>query len=124
MSNSNRPGASGETLGEEHLVVLGEATPPDTGSPGGERDFGDSAGYGGGGSTRDFHDVVGDSATPRVRPNPLDAVMARPPGRRARAGGGRRPDIGLAFMAGSALLTASLGVMLWRRAGAIRRRKS
>ena len=122
MSNSNRPGASGEALGEEHLLVLGEATPPGTGSPGGERDFGDSAGYGGGGSTRDFHDVVGERAARPSRPNPLDAVMTPRSGSRSRAGADRRPDIGLAFMAGSALLTATLGMMAWRRARAGRRR--
>ena len=36
------------------------------------RDFGDSAGYGSGGSTLDRRDVVGEEST---RPNPLDEVM-------------------------------------------------
>lgn len=41
----------------------------------GERDFGDSAGYGGGGSTRDYRDVLGSDADRPRRPNPLDEVM-------------------------------------------------
>ncbi len=40
-----------------------------------ERDFGDSAGYGGGGSTRDYQDVVGENPVTEGRPNPLDAVI-------------------------------------------------
>src|SRR5215210_2410210 len=40
------------------------------------RDFGDSAGYGTGGSARDYRDVLGEDAAGRLsRPNPLDAVM-------------------------------------------------
>lgn len=38
-----------------------------------ERDFGDSAGYGSGGSNLDYHEV-GDRDQVR-KPNPLDAVM-------------------------------------------------
>jgi NAD(P)-dependent dehydrogenase (short-subunit alcohol dehydrogenase family) len=54
--------------------------------PGG-RDFGDSAGYGSGGSTRDYREVVGDDPAIQGRPNPLDAIMstdAAPSGQRAR----------------------------------------
>jgi len=40
-----------------------------------ERDFGDSAGYGGGGSTRDYQEVVGENPVTEGRPNPLDAVI-------------------------------------------------
>jgi hypothetical protein len=40
-----------------------------------ERDFGDSAGYGGGGSAQDYRDVVGDDPGSTDRPNPLDKVM-------------------------------------------------
>jgi hypothetical protein len=115
MSNSNRPGTSGETVGEEHLLVLGEATPPDTGSPRAGRDFGDAAGYGGGLTL----DPVGAETAHQHQPSPLDAVTTSPSGvsrsdRHLRQGG-RRPDIGLAFMAGSALLTVSLGLLLLRR---------
>jgi hypothetical protein len=39
------------------------------------RDFGDSAGYGSGGSTRDYQEVVGENPVTARRPNPLDAVM-------------------------------------------------
>jgi hypothetical protein len=39
------------------------------------RDFGDSAGYGSGGSTRDYQDVVGENPVTAGRPNPLDAVI-------------------------------------------------
>ena len=41
----------------------------------GERDFGDSAGYGSGGSTRDYQEVVGENPVTAGRPNPLDAVI-------------------------------------------------
>jgi hypothetical protein len=46
------------------------------------RDFGDSAGYGSGGSTRDYQEVVGENPVTAGRPNPLDAVIppARPGG--------------------------------------------
>ena len=42
-----------------------------------ERDFGDSAGYGGGGSALDYDEVLGDDASRRDigRSNPLDAVV-------------------------------------------------
>lgn len=42
-----------------------------------ERDYGDSAGYGGGGSTLDYDELLGDESSPRDlgRPNPLDAVV-------------------------------------------------
>ena len=39
------------------------------------RDFGDSAGYGSGGSTRDYQEVVGENPVTAGRPNPLDAVI-------------------------------------------------
>src|SRR4051812_26362338 len=49
---------------------LGAASDP------GGRDFGDSAGYGSGGSAQDYRDVLGEDAAGRPsRPNPLDAVM-------------------------------------------------
>ena len=38
-----------------------------------KRDLGDSAGYGSGGSARDYHEVEGEDRV--KRPNPLDAVM-------------------------------------------------
>jgi hypothetical protein len=41
-----------------------------------ERDFGDSAGYGSGGSALDFHDVGDEDANPvKGKPNPLDDVI-------------------------------------------------
>jgi hypothetical protein len=43
------------------------------------RDFGDSAGYGSGGSTRDYHEVVGENPVTTGRPNPLDAVIPPEP---------------------------------------------
>ena len=39
---------------------------------------GDSAGYGSGGSTRDYQEVVGENPVTAGRPNPLDVVI--PPG--------------------------------------------
>ena len=59
-------------------------TPPGPASPGSivgraptrDRDFGDSAGYGAGGSALDFHDVGDEDADPvKGKRNPLDAVM-------------------------------------------------
>lgn len=82
-----------------------------------ERDFGDSAGYGGGGSTRDYRDVLGEDAAPR--PNPLDAVMTIPPqarrtgSRRSSARPERDPSADLVLAAG-AMLVASLGLLAWR----------
>jgi hypothetical protein len=43
------------------------------------RDFGDSAGYGTGGSTRDYREVVGEDPATDKRPNPLDAVIPPEP---------------------------------------------
>jgi hypothetical protein len=39
------------------------------------RDFGGSAGYGSGGFTRDYQEVVGENPVTAGRPNPLDAVI-------------------------------------------------
>jgi hypothetical protein len=48
------------------------------GSRGPERDFGDSAGYGTGGSALDFHDVGDEDGNPvKGKRNPLDQVMKR-----------------------------------------------
>jgi hypothetical protein len=83
-----------------------------------ERDYGDAAGYGTGGSTSDYRDVVGDEDANRPPgPNPLDAIMSAPGSSRQTNQWGRvnRPDIGLALMAASAAVTVSLGVLLWRR---------
>jgi hypothetical protein len=44
-------------------------------SQGEERDFGDSAGYGSGGSTLDRHDVGDVDPAEEGRPNPLDQVI-------------------------------------------------
>jgi len=43
------------------------------------RDFGDSAGYGSGGSTRDYQEVVGENPVTAGRPNPPDAVIPPEP---------------------------------------------
>ena len=43
------------------------------------RDFGDSAGYGSGGSTRDYQEVVGENPVTAGRSNPLDAVIPPEP---------------------------------------------
>jgi hypothetical protein len=48
----------------------------ENGSRGPERDFGDSAGYGTGGSALDFHDVGDEDGNPvKGKRNPLDQVM-------------------------------------------------
>jgi hypothetical protein len=49
-----------------------------TSDPGG-RDFGDSAGYGSGGSTRDYQEVVGENLVTAGRSNPLGAVIPPEP---------------------------------------------
>ena len=54
---------------------LGPTSDPDG------RDFGDSAGYGSGGSTRGYQDVVGENPVTAGRPNPLDAVIPTKPPR-------------------------------------------
>ncbi len=47
-----------------------------TGNRSDERDYGDSAGYGGGGSALDYDEVLGDENSRRdVGPNPLDKVV-------------------------------------------------
>jgi hypothetical protein len=74
-----------------------------------ERDFGDSAGYGGGGSARDYQDVVGEER--RIsRPNPLDAVIQAP---RDRSG-----DLGFlgAVALSLAVVAIPLGFYAWWRA--------
>ena len=44
-----------------------------------ERDFGDSAGYGSGGSSLDYQEVVGENPVTTGRPNPLDEVIPSEP---------------------------------------------
>ena len=47
-----------------------------TGNRSDERDYGDSAGYGGGGSALDYDEVLGDENSRRdIGPNPLDEVV-------------------------------------------------
>ncbi|MBQ0820369.1 hypothetical protein KBI52_09115 [Microvirga sp. HBU67558] len=74
--NANPPsaGKQGETAQTEGDVPnLGPTSDPDG------RDFGDSAGYGSSGSTRDYQDVVGENPVTAGRPNPLDAVIPPEP---------------------------------------------
>ena len=52
--------------------------PGPTSDPAG-RNFGDSAGYGSGGSTRDYQEVVGENPVTAGRANPLDAVIPPEP---------------------------------------------
>ena len=53
----------------------------DTPSGGGDRDYGDSAGYGGGGAALDYDEVLGDTGRGRrVENNPLDEVIPDPGG--------------------------------------------
>ena len=62
MNGENGPG------GDRDRNAGGESKP--------ERDFGDSAGYGGGGSALDYDEVLGDETSRRdIGPNPLDAVV-------------------------------------------------
>ena len=62
-----------------------EADATEDGTPKGEdRDFGNSAGYGHGGSALDYHEVMGEDAPPLEGPNPLDEVV--------KTGGGKGGD--------------------------------
>ena len=112
----------------------------------GERDFGDSAGYGTGGSSLDYRDVVGEDSVIGHRPNPLDAVMntgtpegvdhlrgrqdaSTPSSPRFQQALHRTEAVGARWagpggpqrtgpIVGLALLVASLGLVAWsRRAG-------
>ena len=74
-----------------------------------ERDFGDSAGYGGGGSTQDYRDVVGEDQDDDPRPNPLDQVMRTPADR------SRDANVVGAMLVGLAAVALPLGLYLWRR---------
>ena len=67
-------GPSGTDQGDDASGSPQDGDPGGTGGNEGNRgrDFGDSAGYGSGGSTLDRRDVVGEEST---RPNPLDEVM-------------------------------------------------
>jgi hypothetical protein len=73
MPNPDDPNTAGERRGPEQTEGDVPSRGP-TSDPAG-RDFGDSAGYGGGGSTRDYQEVVGKNPVTAGRPNPLDAVI-------------------------------------------------
>ncbi|MBM6595181.1 hypothetical protein [Microvirga pudoricolor] len=79
-----------------------------------ERDYGDSAGYGTGGSAMDYRDVVGDDG-PR-RSNPLDRVMGHP---RSDAGGLSVVTV----LLGLAALALPLGIYMWQRSRPARERE-
>ena len=72
--------ASATTQGDGEPTPEADANHPDReAAP--KRDFGDSAGYGGGGSALDYHEV-GDAgaSTTSGKHNPLHDVMKRPGG--------------------------------------------
>ena len=60
-----------------HETLGGDRDRDGDAAGGGERDYGDSAGYGGGGSTLDYDELLGEGKSRRDlgRPNPLDAVV-------------------------------------------------
>ncbi len=95
------------------------------------RDFGDSAGYGSGGSTRDYREVLGEDEA-RRRPNPLDSVMTIPPHRRRIETRGRTGSYGRSerdpsadlVLAAAAMLVASIGILAWRYARDLRTQRS
>src|SRR3954454_5560050 len=73
----NAGGAPTPASNEQPRQIDAEDTPNlgAASDPGG-RDFGDSAGYGSGGSAQDYRDVLGEDAAGRPSPpNPLDAVI-------------------------------------------------
>ena len=63
-----------DTSRKEAPVRLDEGGDPNL-LPSGERDFGDSAGYGTGGSARDYREVVGEDPVDLPKPNPLDEIV-------------------------------------------------
>jgi hypothetical protein len=81
MSDPNDPKASPDSSDGTRKPEQTEGDAPNLGpvsDPAG-RDFGDSAGYGSGGSTRDYQEVVGENPVTAGRPNPLDAVIPPKP---------------------------------------------
>jgi hypothetical protein len=81
MPDPDDPNATPPSAGERREPARTEDDVPNLGptsDPAG-RDFGDSAGYGSGGSTRDYHEVVGENPVTAGRPNPLDAVIPPEP---------------------------------------------
>jgi hypothetical protein len=93
MPDRDDPNPNPPSAGEPSKPAQSEGNIPNLGptsDPAG-RDFGDSAGYGSGGSTRDYQEVVGENPVTAGRPNPLDAVI--PPDRpRDRNEGSQGPD--------------------------------
>jgi hypothetical protein len=81
MPDPDDPNRDPSSAGERREPVQPEGDVPNLGptsDPAG-RDFGDSAGYGSGGSTRDYQEVVGENPVTAGRPNPLDAVIPPEP---------------------------------------------
>ena len=77
MPDPDDPNANPPPPDEQQEPAQPEGDAPNLGptsDPAG-RDFGDSAGYGSGGSTRDYQEVVGENPVNAGRPNPLDAVI-------------------------------------------------
>jgi hypothetical protein len=74
-ANDQKAGQSSENNGPESVPTNGDVPNLGPTSDPADRDFGDSAGYGSGGSTRDYQEVVGENPVTAGRPNPLDAVI-------------------------------------------------
>ena len=83
MAHPDDPNSDPAPAGEREETTQTGGDAPNRGptaDPAG-RDFGDSAGYGSGGSTRDYQEVVGENPVTAGRPNPLDEVIPpQPPG--------------------------------------------
>ena len=81
MPDPDDPNAIPSPAEEQQEPVQTEGDIPSLGptsDPSG-RDFGDSAGYGSGGSSLDYQEVVGESPVTTGRPNPLDEVIPSKP---------------------------------------------
>ncbi len=81
MPDPDDPNSNPSSAGERRETAPTDDDVPNLGpasAPAG-RDFGDSAGYGSGGSTRDYQEVVGENPVTAGRPNPLDAVIPPEP---------------------------------------------
>jgi hypothetical protein len=81
MPDPDDPNANPSPAEEQQEPAQTEGDIPSLGptlDPSG-RDFGDSAGYGSGGSSLDYQEVVGENPVTTGRPNPLDEVIPSKP---------------------------------------------
>ncbi len=120
MPDPDDPSPAGEQ--QEHAQPEGDAPNLGPTSDPSGRDFGDSAGYGSGGSTRDYQEVVGENPVTAGRPNPLDAVTRRSHrAARVRIGKARTPPTDRKAAPVSKIragcVSADIPAFVWNREG-------